>query len=936
MVIDESGARWLFPADGSPPRASEHVEVLRAARRWVDPRDGLSLVTPEGKVFATKTALGPYAQIAALPPGADQESLRSFDGVFTVRDPRGVCASTDGVTFTPIAPLPSFLASEIILDAKGRGVGLFLPETVARTTDRGATWTVVPTEGLAVTSIELVDGKPALRPGSSRDRFARSIDLETGALERVVARDAEDAVEAAENPFVLTSRRHKSQDPKRAEGGSEIPRPVRHHVPAGALGGWFSRRGDGDRVLDLPRAPYGSVGKQTLLVGRLGEGMLPLLDAPIERCEAREGAICGEITAVSCARQLHVMRGKERIATFPIASDASVGFLPDGTLVSVAHEDGTKAISLTAYDLGATPKSGSRELEGLSGKWATLIGGCHKPALWVSTGTHAARFDIEGLGAPVELPKDARFVGIDAARELIVTTWGERRPTQGSNAIGAELLYLPSGETSKTGLIFPEGMSFAEDGRHGLHLTREPRQLHQTDDGGRTWTPIETPSYAGHPGVACGESRCMLGEGVFRQGFTLDEGYVPPKHEAAAAAVDPFAPLPSPDARRKLPVVMSCRPDPSVFSDAPELELSLSPRVGDLAFAATVARDDLPGSTRTAVFGDVRGKATTESLGKVAPGDGQIYQPKNATETLTVGAPGFARHTARSAGRGELKGTVTTSYRWEPGAALLALVQPDVVRSGLTDTNLFGDDVFGQSEWANTLIVWGKQKPFVRRYVSKDRRWATEALTGPGVLALEGSDGVLLAVQTDEAFVRIVALGPDDQTVERGFRVLPSKARETALGVAPSADGSRKLVLVEGLPDGSTELRVRSLDARLALGPATVVPGTRTPRDHLLALPSCAAGTKGMLVRTSTSETVIASLGKDAAEGTLSRLLRVTATSACVERTMISFDRGIAASLVVVGNGGLGATQRGAVGVRCDAVDPRPLAALPTLPEPRR
>lgn len=281
VLIDESGARWLFPADGSPPRASEHVEVLPATRRWVDARDGLCLLTTQGELFATKTALGPYTRIATLPAGSDHDSLRSFDGVFTVRDPRGVCASTDGTTFTPIPPLPSYLATEMVLDSKGRGVGLFAPETVARTLDRGLTWAVVPTDGLSVTSLDVVDGKPTLLPGSSRDRFARGVSLETGALERVIARDREGAVEAADNPFLVASRAFRMPDPKRLADGSAPPEPVRHRVVPGAFEGSFGRLRDGDRVLEVPRGPFGSGVTQPVLAGRLGEGMLPLLDAPI-------------------------------------------------------------------------------------------------------------------------------------------------------------------------------------------------------------------------------------------------------------------------------------------------------------------------------------------------------------------------------------------------------------------------------------------------------------------------------------------------------------------------------------------------------------------------------------------------------------------------------------------------------------------------------
>ena len=75
-----------------------------------------------------------------------------------------------------------------------------------------------------------------------------------------------------------------------------------------------------------------------------------------------------------------------------------------------------------------------------------------------------------------------------------------------------------------------------------------------------------------------------------------------------------------------------------------------------------------------------------------------------------------------------------------------------------------------------------------------------------------------------------------------------------------------------------------------------------TTRGRLLDLPSCAAGATGALVSTKTFGRRVATVGPAKILGEVSRLLRVTDTRACVERTFFpTSTSGLSAHLVVVG-----------------------------------
>jgi hypothetical protein len=307
-------------------------------------------------------------------------------------------------------------------------------------------------------------------------------------------------------------------------------------------------------------------------------------------------------------------------------------------------------------------------------------------------------------------------------------------------------------------------------------------------------------------------------------------------------------------------------------------------------------------------------------------------EPTITEEGFVAGAPGFLARNQRV-----YPTSVVARAFWEAGAPPHVLREKDAYRSSFQDPELVGDDVVGKIGGFGTMLVWGKTKPAEHAFPTLNEQ------NGPGVLVVEGEGAMRAALAPTEGSARVVLLRADGPARDRTFLVRTDRAVETAIGLF--AGDSPRVVLAERTEDGGSELRIRTLGDGLALGPATVVPGTHAAADDFFDLPSCAAPTAagttaGALVRTISRDRVTFIVGGVETSGILQRFLRVTETGACVERTLLAGDRSsLAGEVVTAGNGGLGVGPLDKPGLRCERLEVHgasPTSATPTKAGRRR
>lgn len=914
LLVDDAGARWLFPRDGGKPVAADLLEGERIAASFYDEARGLLQITHDGRVLSAR-GVGAYEQLAQLPAGAVASSLRHFHGGLVVRTATGFRFSADGQTFAPVPSLAGREPYEIVLDARGRGAGIFLPEMVARTLDGGRTWTPVALGPANAALLEVFQDQIVALPSSPADAPGRSLDLDTGktvavkvaATARRMRRDfgafrLEQAIPALQ--FISAIGGATPEGPPmpspRADGALRLP------VPASTIAV------DGDRVVAAStHASQQRDGDPRFVIGTLGEGLDRVDDAFFGHCDPASLALCGDDLAVQCDGRLHRVRNgrlvgksaENRFRNKGTEDIGALGFDREGRLlaaVTITTADYLRSTVLRRYVSDDGEQFEDTVLKAPDAYGARFVGGCHTPGLWLVTKQRA--FLLEG-GQPTEpvlLERGDVPLAVNAQRSLLV-------------ARKDELHVLPDGVPAALPGILPSALSLAQDGVHGLFSARSG-QILQTDDGGRSWSPILGPSLRGQTQITCGKTRCLVGSGIVREGFTHGPETVapwpePPSNKEPALA-DPALPQ----------RLSSCRGDKALFAGGLPRH-GMFPRLGQQLYAGRA--EDLrgrPGAVKGA-YGDIDGNAVTEKIGQALP-----TTPDSRSGDLDVGAPALqlSRTTAPVSHR--------TLYRWEPRGRLHEHVEDDGLSVFGLAAPLFGEDfVAAQRSGRAGLLVWGRTKP---KLFPAPPGFAPDN----GVIVATSLGGHLLAsADQDGREIQLFSLLADGTVQRRSFLAAREQLPEHGIGIgagaAPSAGAM--VALVERLADGRTEIRLRPVENDLSLGAPLSVPQTSAAPGHLAALSTCARGAKGLLMRTVIAGERTFQVDGFDQRGNVQRLLRVTPEGACVERTLLTGGvQTLNAWVIMAGNGGIAAAfQPRASGLRCEPLQTTPVSR--SSPEPR-
>lgn len=976
-VVDDTGTRWLLSPGKPPASAAASLGDTPPAAMYFDGPRGFSVLTRDRRLLSAKTFLDELAPAFAepLPAGAIPQKLHWFRGGFSVvaAGSGEAHALVDG-HLKPLTPPEHHVFADVLLAADGSGVAVFLPEEVGITTDFGKTWKLVPLPGalaseLLVQRLDGDDERAIVWPGGVRDGFPRSVDPKTGVVERAIRGPSTTQAVVATQPngFFppnMSARGRRPHNPSSGRGLSlmkAMPPPGidfddldRHAAPEPAPKLRFTppsiRPGqsdgavtDGDDVLVFGPTQGSSRRDRQVQAhrGRLGEGVTPVGE-PMPPVQFRGTALCGSKTALLTNDTLILFQDDQRVANIAMPHGSHVTFAPDGTALVLTHaprlgqyaKDPPKVTlfrvpvppaGTTAPEKPADTPEGM-DIEGLGVGSPTFEGGCHSPAIWVRAGSSAAPYQVADhrLGEAQTIDPAAIVHGVNHQGALVVSTdksldlVGQNQDTSGS---------FPLDEP-----ISSSHLSFSQDGRYGLWVARSG-QVSQTDDGGRSFRPIASPAVTQSHPVLCGQHRCQLGTGIFREGFERGANATVaawPPGVAAGTAIQRkrFAP----------PVVLTCSPD-TTFTF--EEFVALTPRIDRDAGSAALFFAGAGTDQKAQIFsvwGDTSGKIVREKLRRPP-----MERDRTEVELVARGTGAYLSHRWRD-GDDEIQ----TALRWGPGDSATILTTVDVVPTSehaLLRTDGAGLVVLGARK--SEAMMWGKSAPTRRPINLLDSVYGGG--TGFAHVEPDGTWSLLQLLAESQDFAVRVDVLPSDQARDAGARsaqrtfsvassAQPAGITEKAaaegrlsapleIGAGIGGDGpsGRRIVLWERTADGGDELRIRPLvvdpaGADVSFGPAKVVPNTHTKPGELLVLPSCAPSADGVLVRLETRSTVRAKTGKTQLDGPLVRLLRVTDAAACVERTFLAQNAGdLAAHLVLVGNGELGASENDG-SVKCEPV----------------
>lgn len=883
--IDEAGIRWWFPppTHGGPAQTAAEVDTTGLQTRYFDEAAGLVGVTLDGRVVAATSAREPWVEVGQLPPGADPSTARFYRGGVTVRAGSITLAARDGRTFVPVAPPVGTTAEAVFLDRDGAGIGSFLPQLLATTRDGGATWSPLPEPGVRSALLEHRATSFVARYG--RDARATAIAVELPTTKTNIL-----SLSAPPETF------HPSTPQLRAAAlawrghpiGNGAPYP--YDTPAdGVAQGRIALAGDELVVFpDLWLSPSAPTARFT----SLGRPVTLPTGSAFATGGQVSSALCRGLGAVVNGGVLRLFRADmEGPVSAAVGLRSAVGFDRNGALLTVSPPRAGAVTTLRRHDPTTGRTTSETPLPMVREASPRLVGGCGRPGLWLVTETTAMRLDDGGVGPMFPRPEDTEPTGVTHERALVFVGRGR-------------LHFVPSGETVAAPVDDAAHLSLSEDGRHGL-ASAPSGQVFQTDDGGRSFSPIGTPPVLARQPVVCGATRCQLGAGLTRDGFARGEAPVsiwpdpapiPARDDEGAPAGAP--PTARPPAAHEAPS-MRCVPEPSSFAALPGGHGETRPRLGDLLFTAGEDGRSVRGR-RVTFFGDVAGRTTSAAL--------------TAKPPPPLLSPAFDR------GPG-LPSVALQPILWRPHTPVQWALEEhhDVewrVSPLLVGRTGEGTFRFGSGE----LLLWGDRPS--RSFASG----SNEEWTGPGVFLEAPNDEILVAslLGVGEA-VRLMRTRGDVIVEDRSFAIAPldrAAPEELAIGLGRRESGAF-VVLAERLDGGAYHLVRRDLGSDLTLGPPTAIAGTRAPRGELMALSSCALGSGhgDALVRTTSRHVRAALGGAGLRHGNFSRILQLHADGVCVERTVVAESPdSFRGETVVAGNGGIAVTVGDVRGARCSPV----------------
>jgi len=569
LLVGARGLREVSKGAG-PGIEAAVVEIDDFEGVLADDQGRFVFVTPTGDTYTAGEPLGALAHAHRGPvhSASGDETFASITmgraAVLGVTRDRRVLRSADqGASWQEVAyggdPGPHGRPVAAVLDAKGNGLLLHLPQRVFVTHDDGATWAPIATPGIGAHSL---------------------------------LRDADDRL------WLVGTRSRARLDGAALAPSDARPSPIERHRPPTGLDDDRSIRELGTLVCGTRSLHFG----QVQITDRTGPGTLasvPFGSMPSKLVDHVELSVGATPPLLAC-------NGSEVVFARPL--DPSDEEVTRHTMVSRSHDGGATWAADAAVE-GAVPREGDPAMVVGPDGWTYLPelcnnagrenNACHPRQVRVANGARfeplasgeeivprAFAFDrehdrvyvtaISGRGLDLYAsplgenafthvrtlaPSDGVAFGmsVDAAGMLRVlvgdpdaATWTLHRLPFGADPLPPTYLSMPAGALAFAG---PRGLLIELGGGRGW----------ETADGGDTWTRVGLPREL--RGVACSEAGCLDENGLERVGWDLPalqgaevvtaKATLPAPEVAVRSAVREVAPAPK---RQETDLDLVCKP----------------------------------------------------------------------------------------------------------------------------------------------------------------------------------------------------------------------------------------------------------------------------------------------------------------------------------------------------------------------------------------
>jgi len=942
---DPAGTRWIVGRERRAQRARRLDPSPHTSLKW-EARQGLVSVGHDRRIRHAKEPLSALIEVGTVPQPIELTTVLRYRGGYSGFGVGGAQISSNGRDWRLPPSFAGRTALQVLIGADGTGIGLFLPQLVATTSDGGASWQRLETGAALVTQLD-IRGDVALLPGRlinharghswTAERYSPESGLGSATVSEHAAGLPQSFPIWAKKPSKQV-RRGESAEPQRL-------------VKCRYYGGCRSVTIDGDTVVvnvreDRKVEPAARAYKSL----RIGQGSIGgalawrTLGEP-GACAAgtlRAIAACDGRVVGSCGSLITLETGQEQISTRAPFAVAALAFASPDRIIAVGEEYGQLAAIEATDDLDDIEPLAIDpvELPPYEHEQLSFVGGCASESdpdsasrrLWLTRLDLVLSLDEQRLSLRAKGKDTAGRapLGVDRLGRLLLST-----PTSCSYSGGSDPVCRQLGRVTPSGFDGVLKLPFVPGARAYLPSLAQGRgllpdvagNLWQTTDDGESWAVVQGPVGLTSPRlVLCGANRCEVDDWAVRVGWPSAGPKTPPRtsqwRPRRAKGVAPTD------------MVLSCHQEPS-----------LSPK--------------LPPGTRLRTIRSGLGEVLWTAAGE---------QKREGSEPRAEGTVVVVGH---------LDGT--TKQVMSCGRRCLTFVGP-VLGQLDADRQLFWVGHDGQSHKGpipNSSILYEVHSTqglsftpnvkaplitFARDGAVESRAWpAANDLYNVDHSIVEAADGNWIVLgqpgRVSHFDERMDGGERLPQFPARAISLFRLSARDTAPpltslralttnlqiehGAELIREGSQTyLAIVESLADGGTELRLRTIAADLTIGGAIAVANTRAPAGQLTPLSNCARGAPGALVslrapELGPNETLLD--GKRLRGGQL-RWVRVHSSGACVERTLLGF--GIASDphedgyrshkdewLILPGDGegrGVLVEEMKLIGVRCKREPRRP------------